>query len=296
MATLPGGAVWIASYPKSGNTWMRILLSNLTGQPGAPRDINNLSLPGDSMASSRAMFEDQTLVDSHLLLPHEIEAWRPAVHDANAVSKNSMSFIKGHDCWTHLADGTPLLGRAARAALYLTRDPRDVAVSFAFYLAISLDRTIELMNRPDSTLPPSSSHIRQRLGDWSGHVRSWLDQTDVPVLPIRYEDLQADTAGALRRALHFLGISFEDFEDGTAEKDAVSHAVRHADFAELQRQERDRGFAESSGKQEFFFRQGRVGDWRNHLSEVQTRRIESAHGTTMERLGYAPATERETMA
>jgi aryl sulfotransferase len=290
MLTQPGGVVWIASYPKSGNTWMRVLLSNLTGESDVPEDINNLSLRGDNIACNRDLFEDQALVDSHLLLPHEIEAWRPAVHDAYPVSK-STAFIKVHDCWTRLADGMPLLGRAARAALYLVRDPRDVAVSFAFFLGTSLDRTIELMNRPGYALAPSHRRFGQRLDDWSGHVRAWLDQTDMPVHPIRYEDLQADTGAVFRRSLHFLGFSFEN---EAAEKDSVARAVRHADFAELQRQEREKGFVERSRKQQLFFRQGRVGDWRHHLSEVQARRIESAHGTTMDRLGYELVTERES--
>jgi aryl sulfotransferase len=290
MPILPRGAVWIASYPKSGNTWMRILLANLTGGLDGPEDINRLSLYED-VASSRALFEDQTLVDSRLLLAHEIEAWRPAALDAYVTSRRSMAFIKGHDCWTHLPDGTPRLGRAARAALYLVRDPRDVAVSFSSYLAASLDWTIELMNSPGYTFGASDSQVRLRIDDWSGNVCSWLDQADVPVHPIRYEDLLADTAGVFRRALHFLGVSFEN---EAVEEDSVSRAVRHADFTELQRQEREKGFAEGSGKQEFFFRQGRGGNWRNHLTEAHIRRIESAHGTTMQRLGYELVTEMET--
>jgi hypothetical protein len=272
---------------------MRILLSNLTGESRGPEDINNLSPRGDNIASSRALFEDQTLIDSYLLLPHEIEALRPAVHDGHAVSRATTAFIKVHDCWTHLPDGTPLLGRAARAALYLVRDPRDVAVSFAFFLAASIDRTIELMNRPRSTFGPCHLNVRQPLDDWSGHVRSWLDQTEIQVHAVRYEDLQTDATGSFRQALHFLGVSFEN---EAAAKDSVARAARHADFAELRRQERERGFAEQSVRRGPFFRQGRMGDWRHHLSEAQARRIESAHGITMQRLGYELLTERETPA
>jgi aryl sulfotransferase len=291
MLTLPGGMVWIASYPKSGNTWVRILLSNLVhGADDRPEDINNLSLH-DGIAGSRRIFEDQTLVDSGLLRPCEIEGLRPSVHDAYAAS-NTAAFVKAHDAWTYLPDGTPLLGRGARAALYLVRDPRDVAVSFAFFQAVSLDHTIEQMNRPGTSFA-SDSQVRQRVDDWSGHVRGWLDQTDLPVHLIRYEDLQADTPSVLRRALHFLGASFES---EAAEEDSIARAVRHASFAELQRQERENGFIERSTRQELFFRQGRVGDWRRHLSEAQVRRIESAHAPTMTRLGYELLTQRESAA
>jgi aryl sulfotransferase len=292
MLTLPNGVVWIASYPKSGNTWMRILLSNLLAGAARPESINDLCLR-EGIAGSRELFEDQTLIDSHLLRPHEIEGLRPAVHDASVASKNAARFVKVHDAWSCLADGTPLLGRGARAALYLVRDPRDAAVSLAESQTISRDRAIDQMNRATRSLGPSHSQVRQWVSDWSGHVTSWLDQNSLPVYPIRYEDLRADTALVFGRALRFLGVSFES---AYAEEEAILRAVRHSDFAVLQRQECENGFAERSETQESFFRAGRVGDWRRHLSEAQVRRIESAHAPAMTRLGYQLATDREAAA
>ncbi|WP_448192476.1 sulfotransferase domain-containing protein [Azospirillum sp. sgz301742] len=282
MPTLPDGMVWLASYPKSGNTWMRALLSNLIGGADQPEDINDLALR-DGIASGRGIFEEQTLVDSHLLTEGEAEALRPSVLDAYAVSRSGGALVKVHDAYTHLLDGTPLLGRAGRAALYLVRDPRDVAVSFAFHLSVSLDEAIDLMNNPTGSLWATNVQFRQLLTDWSGHVCGWLDQTDLPVHLIRYEDLWADTPGEFCRALDFLGIRYEE--------EAAVRAVRHADFAELQRQERRAGFRERAKGQTIFFRQGQVGDWRRHLSAAQVRTIETAHAAVMARLGYERMTE-----
>lgn len=282
MPSLRPGLTWIASYPKSGNTWMRALLSNLIGSGERPEDINDLALR-DPIATARQGFEDHTLVDADLLAEDEVEALRPGAHDAQADEAVAGAAVKTHDAYTRLADGTPLLGRRAQAALYLVRDPRDVAVSFAFHLSISLDRAIATLNNPAGQLIASPRQFRQRLLDWSGHVGSWLDHAELPVHLIRYEDLRADTLGEFRRALDFLGVAY-------APEDAA-RAVRHSDFAELQRQEREHGFRERLKDQEMFFRRGEVGDWRNHLDDAQVRRIETAHAVMMARLGYERVTK-----
>lgn len=282
MPLLPPGLVWIASYPKSGNTWMRLLLSNLVSASERPDDINDLTL-SSPIATARAIFDDHSLLESVLLREDEADLLRPAVHDAQAAeAETDGSAVKTHDAYTRLADGTPLLGRRARAALYLVRDPRDVAVSFAFHRSIDMDRSIQLLNNPAGRLNATPRQLRQRLLDWSGHAASWLDQTDVPTHLIRYEDLRADTVAVFRRALDFLGIRH-------APEDA-ERAVRHSDFAELQRQEREKGFRERQKEQDMFFRRGEVGDWRNHLDEAQVRRIETAHAAMMVRLGYVRVT------
>jgi hypothetical protein len=288
----PPGMVWIASWPKSGNTWLRILLSNISAGKDVPEDINKLSLHED-MAGSRELFERQTLVDSLLLFPEEIDAWRPAALDAHAASRNDATFLKVHDGWTQLPDGSAALGKAARAALYIVRDPRDVAVSFAFHQDMCIDRAIEYMNQTDSFFGPTDSQVRQRNNGWTRHVRSWLDESGLPVHLIRYEDLHADTCRVFRGVLHFLGVSFEN---ESAAREQVSRAVRHSGFGELQRQEREKGFAERPPRQDSFFRRGRPGAWREQLNEAQVRSIETANAATMRRLDYKPVTIREHAA
>ena len=110
-------------------------------------------------------------------------------------------------------------------------------------------------------------------------MASWLDQTDIPVHLIRYEDLQADTVGALRRALDFAGRPATDEE--------IRRAVAFADFAELRRQEQEKGFRETPARPGgLFFRRGEAGAWRDELTPEQVARIEAAHGPMMRRLGY----------
>src|SRR5262249_16401546 len=142
--------------------------------------------------------------------------------------------------------------------------------------------TIKFMNATDGALCAGrkslSPQLRQKLTGWSGHVMSWLDQTDVPVHLVRYEDLIADPAACFGAALRFAGRSAT-----TAE---IERAIGFADLTELQRQEREKGFAERMSRTAPFFRSGSVGGWRESLTSAQVDAIEQAHEVVMVRLGY----------
>jgi aryl sulfotransferase len=279
--TAPAGIVWLASFPKSGNTWFRIFLANLAAGENGPADINNLDEHG-GIASSRHEFEASTMLDSGLLSHDDIDDLRPHVYARIASEAQEQRWIKVHDSFTARADGEPLLGRSARAAVYLVRDPRDVAISLSHHNNKTIDAAIALMNQPDAAVcggrKGMASQLRQKLQGWSGHVTSWLDQTAIPVLAVRYEDLKADPAQFFGAAMAFAGR-----EAGIAE---IERAIRHADFAELQRQESEKGFAERESRSAPFFRAGRAGGWRDVLTPEQIARIEDAHAPVMGRLGY----------
>lgn len=278
----PAGLVWLASYPKSGNTWFHILLGNMLGGD-EPQDINTLS-QRLLVAAHYGTIDDHALLDAQLLRSVEVDRLRPLVHDAFAAELSAAVYVKTHDAYRVLDNGMPLLGRRARAAIYLVRDPRDVAVSFAFHNDLTIDQAIADLNSPDTCLSGlAHQQVRQRLLDWSGHVSSWLGQTDVPLCLIRYEDLLADTVAEFGRALAFLG--------NPTDAATLVRTVANADFAVLQQQERRNGFVGRVGAAPFF-RSGRAGGWRQHLTADQLRAIESAHGAAMDRLGYRRETEQ----
>ena len=116
-------------------------------------------------------------------------------------------FVKVHDAYTLTPKGEPVLAgrRGADGAIVIVRDPRDVAPSLANHSSSSIDAAIAFMNDNDAGYCTATSRqhsqFRQKLPGWSGHMRAWLDQTDIPVHLIRYEDMQADTIGVFRRAL-----------------------------------------------------------------------------------------------
>ena len=278
------GLVWLASFPKSGNTWFRIFLAHLAAGDSGPADINYLDLDC-GLASDRDDFEAVTMLESDLMSHDEIDTLRPRVYEQIARDSVALRWMKVHDAYTRLPGGEPLLGKAARAAIYLVRDPRDVAISLAHHNNSTIDTAIALMNSPSGTLgdvrASSRGQLRQKLTGWSGHAASWLDQRDVPVLLTRYEDLKADPVTRFAAALAFAG------QEGAIGD--IERAVAFSDFAVLQRREREEGFAERRSTLVPFFRSGQVGGWREVLSREQCARLEDAHAPMMERLGYALA-------
>jgi aryl sulfotransferase len=281
--------VWLASYPKSGNTWFRLLLANL-GR-GTPVDINAIPLR-TGMASARASFDAETLLPSGLLTQDECDRLRPRVYAALAAHENAdfgdVRFVKTHDAWTCGDRGEPLLGgrNAADAAILIVRDPRAVAPSLASHLDVPLAHAIDFLADAASSFCADCDRqlpqLRQQLRGWSEFNRSWLEQRDLPVHLVRYETLAAEPVQALAGALAFVGIVTD-----TAD---CARAAHFADFSELRRQERAHGFREAPRSHAAtFFRDGTTDGWRRTLSPAQVSRIESDHKAMMRRLGYRAA-------
>ena len=287
---------WLASYPKSGNTWFRMMVANL--RQDKPVDINDPP-EGGGIASARPWFDNLMLFPSGLLTHEECDWMRPMVYDALAHRDDNEEdaeeaetrignarFVKTHDGWTYTNAGIPLLGglNGADGAIVIVRDPRDVAPSLANHNNQTVDEAIAFMNNAEAAFcgrrDRQASQLRQQLPRWSGFNEGWLDQTDIPVHLVRYEDMHLDAAGTFRRALAFAGVEVS--------KEEAEQAARFANFGELKKQESEKGFREApralpgAG----FFRRGVSGAWRDELTTAQIAQIETDHADMMARLGY----------
>lgn len=295
---------WLASYPKSGNTWFRMVTANLHAVGDAPADINNLPERG-GIASARAPFDNILLVESGMLTHDEIDRMRPMLHrfmaqesydqlmDAQHLKEDEdrvdqhIGLVKVHDGYTYSDSGEPLLGgtQAARGAIVIVRDPRDVAPSLANHLGTSVDAAITFMTNKNSafcgTKKTIANQFRQQLLGWSAWQSSWLDQRDIPVHLVRYEDMKADPHRAIGDALAFAGRPFDP--------QALARAIDLASFERLQSQEESSGFREAPPGRKFF-RRGESGGWNGELTPEQVSRIEADHGVAMQRLGYEKST------
>ena len=280
------GIVWLASYPRSGNTWLRIFLARLLSGGGDPIDINELrgKLSGTAIASDRATFDAIAGIDSSELTPDEIDRLRPRVYEAIAAANEGISYIKVHDAYLFTPAGEPLMPvSATRAAIYIVRNPLDVAVSFTFFGGHQdFDRTIAQMANRDHILAfkpgKLSEQLRQRLSTWSGHVTSWIDAAGIKCHLMRYEDMVHNPLETFTAMARFLGLPHD--------AEAIRTAIESARFDNLREAEEQHGFVEKPAKAQRFFRAGRVGGWRDHLSAAQAAKIVADHRTVMERLGY----------
>jgi len=286
--TNPRGIVWLASYPKSGNTWVRAFLYALhhaiVGDLGDEIDINKVH----EFASDDSQIEPFNKYLTRPPIPlddREVAAARPRVHTDIAMQNNGLVLMKTHNILANQFD-YPLINLAASAgAIYVVRNPLDVAVSFAHFRNEPIDQIIADMARPGFGAPNSERLIGFITDTWSNHVRAWTGRSEPAVHVVRYEDLHADPLTAFAAIAEHVLI--------TPTADQLSRAIEMASFRRLQKAEAEAGFWEKPETAGTFFRQGQAGGWREALSADQVRRTAAAHGEQMRRFGYLPDQEQD---
>lgn len=272
------GIVWLASYPKSGNTWFRIFVANLLNKTDTPVNIN--ALPR-MLACDRRTFDDVIGIESADLTNEEIDALRPEVYEFLATQAKKTLFIKCHDAYMLLPNGIAIFPPKVTKAIYLIRNPLDVAVSYSFHMGESLDQIIEKMGDSNACMGLRHKSIvpslPQRLMSWSGNVTSWVDAQEMEVHVVRYEDMKKQPLTTFAAAACFASLPCDEV--------TIRRAIEFSDFRVLKQQEEAEGFTEIA-TEDRFFREGYVGNWRQHLTSNQVERLIVAHGEVMQRFGY----------
>ena len=271
--------IWLASYPKSGNTWVRILLANYLSNGTEPVDINGLD--DGVIASHRSAFEEYVGVEASDLTLAEIHRFRPDIYARFSAEANATTVLKVHDAFCG-RDGQPRFTVTPEmCVIYLIRNPLDVAVSLAHHAGATLDTTIEKMADGFSLARSAGGvkeQIEQELLGWSDHVRSWVDAVGVGVHVVRYEDLSRCPLDTAREVVRAAGCDLDEAR--------LARAVRFSSFEELRQQEAAHGFRERPATASVFFRSGAVGGWRQALSPEQVERVTETHRDVMARFGY----------
>ena len=274
-----GAIIWLASYPKSGNTWLRAFLHNLLRNPPEAYDINDLgdfTLGESSFAWYRRL--DERPIEA--FTEAEIAALRPKVHRRLTTIVPDSTFVKTH-CAVMEDHGVPTVTFGVTAgAIYVVRNPLDVAISYAHHRGTSHADTIDYMAKSRAQVPASNSHVHELLGSWSEHVESWTAKPSKALHVVRYEDMLMKPQTAFGGIVRFLGLKVP--------RDRLERAIARSSFRVLQEQERQHGFREKSEFADRFFREGKSGQWRKLLTPAQIDRMVAAHSQEMKRFGYLP--------
>jgi hypothetical protein len=270
---------WIASYPKSGNTWVRCLLQAY--RTNGFLDINDMHT---GVGDSASMFTQAVSpVPLDQIGTRGLWLLRPAALVQAVMAKPVPRFFKTHyaNLWT---DGLPpfIPPELTKRAIYVVRDPRSVVLSMAKFYSLAHEVAVERMRTPDFCIGMSdlSQQVPTFVSSWTNHVSSWVgDKTKFPVHLVRYEDLQADACEELRKILEFCEMEVDE--------ERLVRAVEASELDELRRKEETSGFAEyatSQFKQKFFGNGG--SRWKDELGDKWIKQIEEDHGKLMHLLDY----------
>jgi len=274
-----GGVIWLASYPKSGNTWVRSFLATYFRNPEQPLDINQLYTfaYGDGFLT---VYEHVSGMSREEMTPEIIRQLRPQVHRWMGGNPNQTVFCKTHSGLGN-EGGVPLITPDATAgAIYVIRNPLDLAVSLAHHMQCGYGRAVEIMGTRDKIIGGDpNEHLPGTVGAWHQNVQGWLKAEGLTRHVMRYEDMHNKPGPTFRALVRFLGLPVE--------VQRLRKAIRFTSFNELSKQEARQGFIEARPDGAVsFFRRGRVGQWREVLTDAQVAQLIEEQGKPMRENGY----------
>ena len=175
-------------------------------------------------------------------------------------------FLKVHDAWKNTSSGESMFPAAiTKAVVYFIKNPLDIAISFSYHLAQDIDSTIQKINSTEYAFcknpKKNNQQVKQVLLDWSKHIISWVDESKLPILIIRYEDMLNDPSSSFRKALNFLDLKIDN--------KTFQNALNATEFSTLKSIEEEEGFIEKPIEMGKFFREGKAGTWEKLLSATQ---------------------------
>jgi len=273
--------VWLASYPKSGNTWCRVFLSNYLNKTKETVDINNLQI--GSIFSSKHIIEDNTGLDISEYTENECDELRNFAFTKWAENFDDFAFFKTHDAYLPLDSGENMFPvKSTKAAIYFIRNPLDVTISFANHLACTIDKSINRLCDKNFCIAASkkkfNQQVRQKLLSWDLHVKSWTEQNDFPVLVIRYEDMLLNPQKEFKKILKFLKIKTDN--------NKLNSSIKNSSFDKMKLLEKKTGFKEKPSSCKKFFNVGKSGYYKEILSENQIKKIIKEQKDSMKKFGY----------
>ena len=275
--------IFIASYPKSGNTWIRILISSLINENKGLFAFDDLKkIYMFSRLDHFNKIKDYKLNDDGVLdINFTINNWINVQKTINEESKET-KFFKTHSI-RGIVNGKYFTDPSVCGGfIYIARDPRDIVISKAKYNSTSLDESIDkLLNDEKITVCPNN--VIEFVNTWENHVVSWLSFKEVPSLIIRYEDILEDTNKILEQIIKF--INKNTTFNIVKSKKLLTNVLESTIFQKLRDMEIKDGFEESS-THSLFFRKGKSEQWKKILSKNQINLIEKKLQIPMEYLEY----------
>ncbi len=277
-----GNIVWLASYPKSGNTWLRAFLANLIANRADPLFPDQIRNYTDSEARADRFTELAGRPNTELSIA-EIAALRSQVQTLIAQHAQGTRLLMTHNFCGSFEGHPQINWQVTAGAIYVVRNPLDVAVSMTHHFGLALEEAIERLEDERVASVNDELFVSHIIGSWSAHVKGWAEAAErAPgkVIVLRYEDLLDRPTKYFAKAAKLIGLGLD--------KARIERAVRHTTFQTLSGLEKRHGFVEAVDEKTRFFFKGRANQWREVLSREQVARVVRDHREQMARFRYLP--------
>jgi len=272
MSTFENKITWIASYPRSGNTWIRALITAYANNGEV--NINNIMQTSDKNYQHfdgiiEKPINEWTLVDQALLKP---AAMARMIEDA----KGNL-LLKTHDCNIDISGVAQIPYDLTRVGIYIVRDPRDVALSMKNHFSCkdNAEAVEKIIDDKFMTRAPDKGLFMPQLS-WKIHISSWMRELPYPVYALRYEDMLEKPFEIFSEIINFLKMDYD--------ANLVRKTIDACSFDNMQKQEKEEGFRETVGQE--FFHKGKAQRWKTELEPELITKIENAFKSEMSSVGY----------
>tara|TARA_Y100000590_G_scaffold10536_1_gene12968 strand:+ start:4187 stop:5005 length:819 start_codon:yes stop_codon:yes gene_type:complete len=266
---------WISSYPKSGNTFVRLFLTHYLYD-----SFDNLNF---DLLNKIPKFEQKKIFEDSLNIKFSYENFDYIKYSIKTQEKlieknNQINLLfKTHHFYGDINNFHFTNKENSLFYIYLVRDPREVLVSFSNHTKTKINKQIEFLTSQNII----QKNEMETLVSWGLHYRSWRSFKAIPNLFIKFEDLISNPFENFKLILNFLS----KYIKITIDDANIKKTIDTISFSNLQRLERNSGFKESPNNS-IFFRSGITDSWKKILSKEQISYIEKIFYDEMKDLNY----------
>ena len=276
--------IWIASYPKSGNTWIRSIVASLMYSDSGIFDFNILRQV--KQFPSKEYFNGLTNDYENI---HELKKhWITAQEKINL--NDDITFLKTHHLNCKIGNHKFTNQENTAGTIYVVRDPRNIITSLANFLSIKSTDSKNLLFDQSQLMGDKKlgwgENIRSLIGTWSENYKSWTVAND-NLLLIKYENLIESPLTEIRRIITFI----KRFKKIEISDEKINSVLKSTSFNNLKKLEEDGGFIENSVNKDTrekvkFFNLGKDNSWEKLLDGKIVKEIEERLFNEMSELGY----------
>ena len=275
--------IWIASYPKSGNTYLRSFISSYYFSKKGKFDfdllLNILQFPSVKFVKKK--------------INSEMEASQNWIYNQQQFfSGNKIHFLKTHSSLNQYKGNNFTTKNLSLGAIYIVRDPRNIITSMTHHYSLNYEQSyLKLINEKQTLLEKSIGEDYSNftfLGSWSSHYKSWKNTNEFNTLFIRYEDLENNKLDTFRKIVNFINTLKKD--NSSIDEKKLVNSINSTNFSNLKNKEKNEGFEESpyskSGEKKSFFNLGFKNRWQKILPKNIILKLNNTFQNDLNDLGY----------
>ena len=276
--------IWLSSYPKSGNTWVRSLLSSYYFS-----ETGNFNF---ELLKNISVYPQQKYFDAKINKPGEISLhWD--ISQKKIISEKKIKILKTHNSLLALNGKNFTKPEYTLGIIYVVRDPRNVITSLKNHYDLDYEQSLDFMLNEKKYI----YDIQEKndfadfhfLSSWSNHYKSWINNNLFKKMIIKYEDLENDTFKTLKNLIIY--INNLNQTKNKVDEQKINNCIKTTNFEILKNKEKKEGFLENvyskkSNKKIDFFNLGPKNKWRKIVPKKFHEKINNIFKEDLKNLKY----------